>query len=126
MEKDNKFTYTYSACEAEEVRIIREKYMPKSNQKSTLEQIRELDRKTEKPGTILSLIIGIIGTLIFGTGMSCVMVWSEAYFVLGIVIGIIGMIVAGAAYPIFYFVTKRQRKKIAPVILKLTEDIANS
>lgn len=124
MERDNKFTYTYSASETEEIKSIRDKYASETKQKSTLEQIRELDKKTEQPGTIAALILGIIGTLIFGTGMSCIMEWADNYFVLGIIIGIIGMLLACAAYPVFAFITKRQRKKIAPVILKLTEDIS--
>ena len=125
MEKENKFTYTYSAAETEKIKKIREKYVPEAKSKSILEEVRELDKKAEKPGTIIAIILGIIGTLIFGTGMSCIMEWAENYFILGIIIGITGIIIAGIAYPVFAYVTKRQRKKIAPVILKLTEDIAN-
>lgn len=36
-----------------------------------------------------------------------------------------GIIIAGIAYPVFSYITKRQRKKIAPVILKLTDEIAD-
>lgn len=125
MENNNKFTYTYSAAETEEIKIIREKYAPEAKRKSTLEQIRELDKKVEKPGTIVALILGIIGTLIFGTGMSCILEWSEDYFVTGIIIGIFGVLLAGVAYPAFTYITQKQRNKIAPVILKLTEEISN-
>lgn len=124
MENENKFTYTYSAAEAEEIKEIREKYAPKVQQKTTLEQIRELDRKAERPGTIASLCIGIIGTLLLGIGMSLVMVWGENLFILGVVVGIIGILIASAAYPAYLYVTKKQRDKIAPIILKLTEEIS--
>ncbi len=125
MKNEDKFTYTYSAAETEEIKEIRKKYIPKKQQKSTLEQIRELDRKVERPGTILALAIGIIGTLIMGTGMSLVMVWGNNYFVLGIIIGILGILIAATAYPVHLIITKKQKEKIAPVILKLTEDIIN-
>lgn len=125
MKKENKFTYTYSASETEKIKKIREKYAPEAKEKSVLEEICELDKKAEKPGTILSLFLGIIGTLLFGTGMACIMKWAENHFILGIIIGIAGIIIAGIAYPVFSYITKRQRKKIAPVILKLTDEIAD-
>lgn len=125
MNIENKFTYTYSAAETEEIKNIRNKYAPKEQQLSTLEQLRRLDQKVERPGTIAALVIGIIGTLIFGTGMCCVLVWAENLFFAGIVVGIIGLIIAGTAYPVYLKVTQKQKDKIAPIILKLTEDIAN-
>ncbi len=125
MNSENKFTYTYSAAETEEIKKIRNKYSPKEQHVSTLEQLRKLDQKVERPGTIAALIIGIIGTLIFGTGMCCVLVWEENLFFPGILIGIIGLAVAGAAYPVYLKVTQKQKEKIAPIILKLTENITN-
>lgn len=53
--------------------------------------------------------------------MSLVMVWGSTRFILGVV-GIVGIILAAAAYPVYHVVTEKQRKKIAPLILKLTEN----
>lgn len=121
---ENKFTYTYSAQEQEEIKKIRNKYLPKNQNSTVMEQIRSLDKKVEKPGTIISLIFGIIGTLVFGTGMSCALVWNQNLFVLGIIFGIVGILIAAAAYPLYFVITKKQKEKIAPVILKLTENIS--
>jgi hypothetical protein len=40
------------------------------------------------------------------------------------VIGVIGIAVLVAAYPLYMYITKKQREKIAPEILKLTEELS--
>lgn len=121
-EKSETFEYTYSAKQQEEIERIRRKYMPKEENK--MELLRKLDRDVTKPGTIWGLIMGIIGCLLFGVGMCCTMVWADALFVPGIIIGIIGMVVMGIAYPIYIKITEKQREKIAPQILELTEELS--
>lgn len=120
--KKETFEYTYSAKRQEEIEKIRKKYMPKEEDK--MELLRKLDRDVTKPGSIWSLEIGIIGCLLLGVGMCCTMVWAESFFVLGIIVGILGMVVMGTAYPVYVKVTKRQREKLAPQILALTEELS--
>ncbi len=120
MENKETFSYTYSAKEQEEIKKIREKYAPKEADK--MEQLRRLDESVKKKGTAISLAVGIIGALILGTGMSMCMVWTEL-FVLGIIVGIIGIGVVSAAYPIYSYVTKKERDKIAPEIIRLTDEL---
>lgn len=123
MEKNNKtFEYTYSAKQQEEIEIIRRKYMPKEEDKMQL--LRKLDKDVTKPGTIWSIVIGVIGCLVLGIGMCCTMVWADSFFALGIVLGIIGMIIMGMAYPNYIKITKKQREKLAPQILALTEELS--
>ena len=88
-----------------------------------MEQLRKLDASVTKPGTIVSLIVGIISALIMGAGMSCTMVWGETLFIPGIVIGVIGMIGVIAAYPIYSRITKKQREKLAPEIMRLSDEL---
>ncbi|MBQ2799978.1 MAG: hypothetical protein IJF03_01155 [Lachnospiraceae bacterium] len=120
--KKETFEYTYSAKRQEEIEKIRKKYMPKEEDK--MELLRKLDRDVTKPGSIWSLAIGIIGCLLLGVGMCCTMVWAESFFVLGIIVGILGMVIMGTAYPVYVKVTKRQREKLAPQILALTEELS--
>ncbi len=115
------FSYTYSSSEQEEVRKIREKYVPKSEDK--LEKLRALDESVTKKGTIVSIIIGVIGTLILGIGMSCCLVWAAKWFVPGIIIGVSGIALTAAAYPIFKRITAAERKRIAPEIIRLTDEL---
>ena len=121
MEDNKSFEYTYSAKEQEEIEKIRRKYVEKEENK--LDKLRKLDKDVTKPGTIWSLVVGIVGCLILGTGMCCCLVWADKFFVLGIIVGIIGMIVMGIAYPLFVRITNKQREKIAPIILELTEEL---
>lgn len=121
MDNINTFEYNYSAEKAREVEAIRRKYEEPKEDK--FEQLKALDRQAERRGQILSIAIGIIGTLILGTGMSMVMVGQVTYFIPGVVIGIVGALALGAAYPIYKKVTKKDRDKVAGQVLALVKQI---
>lgn len=120
-ENKETFSYTYSAKQQEEIERIRKKYMPPEEDK--MEQLRRLDRSVTQKGTTFSLIAGILGTLLLGIGMCCTMVWSDNLFIPGIMIGLIGIAVLTAAYPLYQHITKKEREKIAPEILRLTNEL---
>lgn len=115
------FNYTYSAKQQEEVKRIREKYLPKKEDK--MEQLRRLDKSVTQKGMIISLVIGVIGALILSIGMCCTMVWKENMFFPGILIGVVGIILVSIAYPLYVHITKKEREKIAPEIIRLTEEL---
>lgn len=122
MTKDtDSFHYVYSAVQQEEVKTIRQKYLPQEEDK--LEQLRKLDQAAAKPGMIAALTVGIIGILLLGIGMSCSMVWADKWFLQGIVIGVIGIIGISSAYPIYARITRKQREKLAPEIVRLTDEL---
>lgn len=121
MEHNDTFTMTYSAKEREEVDLIRKKYLPRTEDK--LEKLRRLDRSAGRRGTIVALIVGIVGSLVMGGGMSMTLVWGEGLFVPGIVTGIFGIVGIAAAYPLYAHITERDRRRLAPEILKLTDDL---
>ncbi|MBQ7360031.1 MAG: hypothetical protein IJW63_08050 [Lachnospiraceae bacterium] len=120
MEKTG-FNYTYSAKEQDEVKRIREKYADK--QENKMEQLRRLDQKVTQKGTMMAIIIGVIGTLIMGVGMCCTLVWQGVWFVAGIIIGLLGMAVLGIAYPVYLNITKKEREKYGPEILRLADEL---
>ena len=119
MDNNEKFEYTYSAKQQSELENIRKKYLPQEETK--MERLRRLDKSAERYGSVISITVGIMGTLIMGFGMCLCLEWSQ--FIAGVIIGIAGMAILGAAYPIYKFVTKKQREKIAPEILRLTDEI---
>lgn len=121
--ENNNFEYTYSASQQAEVKKIKEKYLPKEDRLTKLEQLRALDESVERKASILSLITGILGALILGFGMSCTLVWADKLFVPGIVIGLLGIAVAASAYPVYKRAVAKQREKIAPLVLKLAEEL---
>ena len=121
--KENRegFSYTYSAEEQQELKKIREKYLPKEENK--MEQIRSLDSKATGKATMIAIIIGVIGALLLGVGMCCTMVWQGKWFVPGILVGIIGIGIVAIAYPVYNKTLKTEREKIAPEVLRLTEEL---
>ncbi len=121
MERD--FEYTYSAAHQEEVRRIRDKYLP-AGEPGTLEKLRALDEGVTKKGTVWALMFGILGTLVLGGGMSLCLVW-QAYLP-GIPLGLGGMAVMGAAYPAYQRIMERERQRIGPEILRLSEELLHS
>ncbi len=123
MKKENTNYYSYSAAENNEIRKIREKYEYPDKKETKIEKLRKLDKSVQSTATCVSLVIGIIGTLVLGFGMSCALVWAEKLFVLGIITGIIGMVIIALAYPAYKVVAEKRRKKIAPEILRLTDEL---
>lgn len=121
--KENRegFSYTYSAEEQQELKRIREKYLPKEENK--MEQLRSLDSKATGKATMIAIIIGVIGALLLGVGMCCTMVWQGRWFVPGILVGIIGIGIVAIAYPVYNKTLKTEREKIAPEVLRLTEEL---
>ena len=120
-ENEKKFTYTYSAGEQEEIKKIRQKYLrPEENK---MEQLRKLDESVSKKGMAVSMVIGTISVLVLGIGMCCTMVWADTLFIPGIGIGILGMAGIGLTFPLYRRITKKQREKLAPKIMELTDEL---
>lgn len=119
---NNTFTYSYSSKQQNEINEIRNKYIPKETSKIDL--IKKLDNKVTQKATMYSLISGITGSLILGVGMSCCMVWNKN--LIGIIIGFLGIILVSISYPLYNFILKKERKRIAPQILKLTDELLSN
>lgn len=127
--EQNNFTYTYSAKERDEVRAIRDKYIPR--EESKMDRLRRLDRVAESRATVVSLILGIVGTLILGFGMSLVLSELSLIFgdnkvvsvIVGVVLGLVGGAVAALAYPVYNTVLAKERERIAPEIIRLTDEL---
>ena len=126
MENNHSFEYNYSAAQKQEVEAIRKKYLPKEEDK--MEQLRRLHYSATQKAQAASIALGVIGTLIFGLGLSLCLtdlsgfLGGTAMFV-GIPVGLGGLVVLALAYPVYNTVLRRERKKIAPEILRLTEDL---
>ena len=134
MENNNEnkeFQYTYSAREQAELKRIREKYTPPTEAEDKMERLRKLDASVTQKAQVVALIFGIIGALIFGAGMSlCMSDFAEILgshrdmaMVVGIPVGLVGGALAALAYPMYNFIVKRERKKIAPEIIRLTDEL---
>ena len=134
MENNNEnkgFQYTYSAREQAELKRIREKYTPPTETEDKMARLRRLDASVTNTAQAVSLVFGIIGALILGIGMSlCMTEFGEILgshrdmaMVIGIIIGVVGGILASLAYPIYNAIVKAKRKKLAPEIIRLTDEL---
>lgn len=116
----NSYSFTYSARQQKEINQIRSKYMDRED--TAMERLKRLDKSAEKPGTVISVAVGATGTLLLGLGMTCTMVWT-AYFVLGLALGLIGLAGMALALPLYQIVTQRERRRLAPEIMRLIEEL---
>ena len=129
--ENESFSYTYSAKEQDELRKIREKYTAPTQSENKMEQLRRLDASVTQKATSVSLVLGMIGALILGFGMSLAMTELGAILgtertvamMVGIVIGIIGIVLVCLAYPTYNRIAKKEREKIAPEIMRLTDEL---
>ena len=113
------FQYTYSAKEQEEIKNIRKKYAPAEEDQMT--QLRRLDAGVYQKATTVSLVVGVIGALLLGIGMCCTMVWQDILFIPGIAVGLVGILTVCLAYPLYNRTLKKERERIAPEIIRLTD-----
>ena len=128
---DNKetFNYTYSAKEQEEIKAIRKKYAAPEETGDKMAQLRRLDAAVTQKATTVSLVFGIIGALVMGIGMSLIMtdigkmLGTTLALIVGIGIGIIGIVLVCMAYPIYNRTLKKEREKIAPEIIRLSDEL---
>lgn len=126
MENKENFSFTYSAGQQKEIEAIRKKYVPQEEDK--MDRLRRLHAIPTQKAQAASLAVGIIGALIMGTGMSLAMTEIGAALgslamVLGILIGIVGMVLVALAYPVYNSTLQKERAKIAPDILRLTDEL---
>ena len=135
MENNNQeksgFTYTYSAKEQAELKRIRDKYTAPTEVEDKMARLRRLDASVTNTAQAVALVFGVIGTLILGFGMSLIMtelaeslgIPGDAAMVIGIAVGVVGGVLASLAYPIYNAIVKAKRKKLAPEIIRLTDDL---
>ena len=93
-----------------------------------MEQLRRLHNSAGKKAQTVAIALGTLGALILGTGMSLCMTdlgsaldhWA---MVIGILVGILGLILVALAYPLYNRVLRKERQRIAPEILRLSEEL---
>lgn len=119
--ENSTFNYNYSAQRNREVENIRNKYLPREISK--IELLRKLDFKVQSAGMLESLIIGVVGVLIFGIGMCFGLdVFGGADF-LTVVFCLLGVIIMAPAYPIYRRIKNKTTEKLTPEILRLSDEI---
>lgn len=129
MGNKERFHYTYSAKEQEEIKAIRQKYAAQEQAEDKMAQLRRLDAGVYSKATAAALAVGIIGTLMMGSGMSLIMtdigrlLGTALAMIVGLGIGVVGILLVCLAYPVYNRTLKKAREKIAPEIIRLTDEL---
>lgn len=121
---DADFKYEYSAptdSERKEILSIRNEYISVGVDGGDVDRLRAMHRRVKSLPRIISIVIGIIGTLIFGGGMA--MFLEFKYIVSGAIVGAIGFIIVLAAYPLYQLFTKLMKRKYSDRIIELSNEI---
>lgn len=123
--QETTFEYTYSALtekEKKQIEHIKRQYEthPKGHV-GKLERIKVLDARVKNTATCMALVLGIVGCLIFGLGLTSILEWEK--WILGITLMTVGCIPMAFAYPTYHFSLEKGKKKYGKEILELSEEV---
>ncbi len=122
---DKKFDYNYTAPTQEqrkEIEALRNKYLSQEKRElGNLEKLRMLDKKVHNLPTMLGIIFGVIGTLIFGLGLSMILEWDLLLF--GTIVAVIGFVPLALAYPVYKKSLQKRKEKYREEILLLSDNL---
>ena len=94
------FEYVYkspSPEERDEIKAIQEEYLQDGKkEKSKLDRLRELDSKVKNIPVCVAMVLGVVGLLIFGLGLTMVLEWNLLIF--GIIVMLLGCVPMIFAY----------------------------
>lgn len=109
------------------VQKIRTQYTEKEH--TQLDELKELDAKVKRPANVFAYVFGSISAIIMGSGMSLILTDMGEIFgdlgalMLGICVGMVGIILICLAYPIYNRTLRKAREKVAPEIMRLTDEL---
>lgn len=119
----DKFEFHYKSLsqeEKQEIESIKRQYLS-NNDISDIDKLKSLDRKVRVVPRIISYVIGVCGTLVFGLGLTFVLEWNQ--MLIGIFIMVIGSIFALLAYPCYKVLNSFYKKKYGDEIISLSDKI---
>ena len=124
--KNNDFEYNYVAPTSEErkeIESIRNAYIKPTASSGKLEKLRRLDFKVKNTPIIVALVMGVVGILTFGVGLTMMLEWNIILW--GIVVSIVGLVPVALAYPAYIRIGKNLREKHSQEIICLSDELLN-
>lgn len=122
----DQFNFKYTAPteeERKEIDSIRRQYASQQKSETKLEKLRRLDGLVKNTPTIISLVLGVVGTLIFGVGLTMILEWNILLW--GIVVMATGSIPMALAYPVYKWILKKYKNRYGDEILRLSNELLN-
>ena len=123
---NDQFNFKYVAPteeERKEIDSIRRQYLPQDQTESKMQRLRRLDALVKNTATIWSLVLGVLGSLIFGLVLTMVLEWN--IWAWGIAVMAVGSVPAGLAYPVYKAILKKYKNRYGGEILRLSEELLN-
>ncbi|MCM1260983.1 MAG: hypothetical protein NC182_07635 [Prevotella sp.] len=121
MNEDNqRFFYQYKALtkqERQQIERIQKEYACLEKTKDVI-KIKTLHRKVKLYPQLFCIGIGLFGCLVFGFGMSMILVWKKLF--LGTCIGCVGIFIMLCVKQIYMKIHAHQKEKYAPLIVELS------
>jgi len=124
MKNKNDFEFKYVAPTSEErkeIESIRSNYITQTKSMDKITYLRRLNSRVKNIPAIVSLIVGVLGALIFGLGMTMVLEWSHVVW--GVIVGAIGVIPMLISYPIYVRLINNLKSKYAEEIIKISDEL---
>lgn len=126
MDKEkNTFEYSYSAPTEEErkrIASIKRQYEEVVDSgEANFNKLKALDAKVKNTATIVALVLGIGGCLIFGTGLAMVLEWGVLVY--GIIVMTAGVVPMAISYPSYNSLLKRGKKKYGKKIIAIADEL---
>ena len=123
---NNQFNFKYTAPsqeERKEIDSIRRQYAPQEKTETKLERLRRLDGLVKNTAIIWSLVLGVVGTLVFGLGLTMILEWN--IWLWGILLMAVGGVPMVIAYPVYKGVLRQYKNRYGEEILRLSEELLN-
>ena len=111
----------YKAQIAYEVNQIRSKYLPQDQNK--LEQLKKLDKQVTVPGKKAIFIMVLISLALLAGGISLIAFFNQKFILAGTICCVLSLSCAFMIKPVFNFVTEKERTRLAPQIMRLSDEI---
>ena len=111
----------YKAQIAFEVNQIRSKYLPQDQNK--LEQLKKLDKQVTVPGKKAIFIMVLISLALLAGGISLIAFFNQKFILAGTICCVLSLSCAFLIKPVFNFVTEKERTRLAPQIMRLSDEI---
>ncbi len=109
----------YKAQIAFEVNQIRSKYLPQDQNK--LEQLKKLDKQVTVPGKKAIFIMVLISLALLAGGISLIVFFN--FILAGTICCVLSLSCAFLIKPVYNFVTEKERTRLAPQIMRLSDEI---
>ena len=121
-EKNETFSYTYSSINRQEVEKIRNKYI--ETKESDFENLKRIDSKITNIATYVSILIGMISSVLFAFGL--ILCINFSIYSLGLSFSFLGFIFMGLNPLINQIFLNSLRKKHSKEIIELSDKILNN